>query len=153
MKYNHFMISCLSVICVVLSLTSCDPISSVEYKLYNKTADTVIVNMYTEILSSSYGGFDIQENDSVKTHYGIEDSVSVAILAPDQVLSVNREWDGLYREEQVIPLWKYITSIKVGASELPPDSWNNEPAWHLNTEGGKRFQGESRYYSLILRPR
>lgn len=141
----------LTVMVVVMSLTSCDPMSSVEYKIYNKTTDTVTVAMYQEILSSSYGGYDIVENDSVTTHYGIEDSISVAILAPDQILVVHDEWDGLYREEQVIPYWKYIQSIKTGDSELPPNSWNNEPAWHLKTEGGKRFQGESRYYSLVLR--
>ena len=141
----------LVAIVVGLSLVSCDPLSSVEYKIYNKTADTVTVDMYKEILASSYKGYDIEENDSVTTHYGEEDSVSVAVLAPDMVLRVHEEWSGLYREERVIPLWKYIKSITVGETELPASSWNNESAWHLKTEGGKRFEGESRYYDIVLR--
>jgi len=96
-------------------------------------------------------GFTIEMSDSVPIHYGEADSVSVAILAPGQVLSVRDEWDGLYREEQIVPFWKYIKSITVGDDELPDILWNNEPAWHLNTEGGKRYQGESRHYILALR--
>lgn len=141
---------CLVFVAVVMSLVSCDPLSSVDYKLYNKTNDTVTVTMYKEILSSTYGGYDIEENDSVVTHYGDGDTISVAILAPDQVLSVHREWSGLYREEWVVPLWKYITTIEVGNLEVASEQWNNEPQWHLKTDGGKRFQGESRHYSLIL---
>ena len=89
--------------------------------------------------------------DSVVASYGEDDSISVALLAPDQVLWVHDEWDGLYREERILPLWDFIQSIKSGNNEVPAELWNNEQAWHLNTEGGKRFQGESRYYSLILR--
>ncbi len=135
----------------VLVLTSCDPMSSLDYKMYNKTGDTVTVVMYYDIHSSDYHGFDIVENDSVTTHYGEADSTSVAILAPEQILWVHHEWDGLYREELISYFWDYIHSIKVGDKELPFDSWGKEQAWHLRTEGGKRFQGESRYYSLILR--
>ena len=135
----------------VVALVACDPVSSVDYKMYNKTGDTVTVVMYREILSSSYGGFAVVESDSVTTHYGEADSIRVAVLAPDQVLWVHDEWDGLYREEQIVPFWKYIQSIKGGEKEWPSGSWDNEQAWHLNTEGGKRFEGESRYYSIILR--
>ena len=141
---------CMAVVAIVMSLVSCDPLSSVDYKLYNKTNDTVTVTMYKEILSSAYGGYDIEENDSVVNHYGQDDSVSVAILAPDQVLSVHREWSGLYREEWVVPVWKYISSIKAGDTEVAPEQWDQESLWHLKTDGGKRFQGESRHYSLIL---
>ena len=141
---------CMAVVAMVISLVSCDPLSSVDYKLYNKTNDTVTVTMYTEILSSAYGGYDIEENDSVVNHYGEDDSVSVAILAPDQALSVHREWSGLYREEWVVPVWKYISSIKAGDTEVAPEQWNQESLWHLKTDGVKRFQGESRHYSLIL---
>ena len=141
---------CMAVVAMVMSLVSCDPLSSVDYKLYNKTNDTVTVTMYKEILSSAYGGYDIEENDSVVNHYGEDDSVSVAILAPDQVLSVHREWSGLYREEWVVPVWKYISSIKAGDTEVAPEQWNQESLWHLKTDGGKRFQGESRHYSFIL---
>lgn len=141
---------CMAVVAVMMSLVSCDPLSSVDYKLYNKTNDTIAVTMYKEILTSAYGGYDIEENDSVVNHYGEDDTTNVAILAPDQVLSVHREWSGLYREEWVVPLWKYITSIKVGDLEVAPEQWNKESMWHLKTDGGKRFQGESRHYSLIL---
>jgi len=141
---------CMAVVAMVMSLVSCDPLSSVDYKLYNKTNDTVTVTMYKEILSSAYGGYDIEENDSVVNHYSEDDSVSVAILAPDQVLSVHREWSGLYREEWVVPVWKYISSIKAGDTEVAPEQWSQESLWHLKTDGGKRFQGESRHYSLIL---
>ena len=142
---------CMAVVAIILSLTSCDPLSSVDYTIYNKTSDTVTVAMYKEILSSSYGGYDIVENDSVTTHYGEADSINVAVLAPDQILWLHDEWNGLYREEQIVHFWKYIMSIKKGDEELSPDKWNNEPAWHLRTEGGKRFEGESRYYILTLR--
>ena len=136
---------------ISMSLVSCDPVSSVDFKLYNKTSDTVSVVMYKEILKSSYGGYAIVESDSVTTYYGEADSISVAVLAPDQILWVNDDWDGLYREEQIVPLWKYIQTIKAGDRELPSETWNNEPAWHLETKGGKRFEGESRYYILTLR--
>ena len=136
---------------VSFMLASCDPLSSVEYKIYNKTADTVTVDMYKEILASSYKGYDIEENDSVTTHYGVEDSISVALLAPEMVLTVHNEWSGRYWEERVIPLWRYIKSITVGETQLPASAWDNESVWHLKTEGGKRFQGESRYYDIVLR--
>jgi len=136
---------------IIVSLVSCDPLSSVEYQIYNLTDDTVIVDMHREVLASSYQGYDIQENDSVTTHYGAEDSVSVAVLAPNMIMTVHDEWNGLYREEQVIPLWRYIKSIAVGGSELPAATWDNEAAWHLKTQGGGRFEGESRRYQLLLR--
>ena len=136
---------------LVTGLVSCDPISSVDYKIVNKQSDTVTVSMYEAILVSSYGGYSILEGDSVVASYGEDDSISVALLAPDQVLWVHDEWDGLYREERILPLWDFIQSIKSGDNEVPAELWNSEQAWHLNTEGGKRFQGESRYYSLILR--
>lgn len=151
MRITHTIILWLAALCLAAVLGSCDPMASVEYKIYNKTTDTVTVAMYKEILSSSYQGFDIQENDSVTTHYGKEDSVNVAVLAPEMVLTVKREWSGLYREEQVVPFWKYITSIKIGESELPAERWNNEAAWHLKKDGGGRFEDESRYYDLVLR--
>ena len=151
MKTINHIARWLTVLCLLVALVSCDPLSSADFKVYNKTADTVTVEMYAGILTSSYGGFAIEESDSVTTRYGEEDSVSVAVLAPDQVLMVHDDWDGLYREEFVVPLWKYIRSVKVGNKELATDAWDNESAWHLKTEGGKRFQGESRYYSLIIR--
>ena len=150
MRRIYTSVSLIAVFAVLL-LTSCDPVSSLDYKIYNKTSDTVTVDMYKEILLSSYGGYSIVESDSVTTHYGKEDSVNVAVLAPDQVLWVHNEWDGVYREERIVYFWEFIKSIKQGDNELPADSWNNEPAWHLRTEGGKRFQGESRYYILTLR--
>ena len=151
MKTINAIVPWFAAICLLASLVSCDPLSSADFKLYNKTDDTVTVEMYKEILKSSYGGYTVIENDSVSTSYGQDDSVSVAILAPDQVLWVHNEWNGLYREEQIVPFWKYIRSIKAGEKEFPTESWDNEAAWHLKTEGGKKFQGESRYYSIILR--
>ena len=141
----------LAALAVIVSFTSCDPMASVEYRIYNKTTDTVTVDMYREILVSSYQGFDIIENDSVTKHYGSEDTIHVAVLAPEQVLIVGNEWHGLYREEQVIPFWKYITSITEGKTLLPNEKWDNEAAWHLRTEGGGRFEDESRYYSIVFR--
>ena len=136
---------------LVALLGSCDPSSSLTCRIYNKTSDTVTVSMYKEILASHFKGFTIVENDSVSTRYGDADSISVAVLAPDQVLMVEDVWSGPYREEQVIPLWKYIKSIAVGNRELPAAAWNDEAAWHLKTEGGGRFEGESRYYDLVVR--
>ena len=141
----------LAVVATVMSLTSCDPLSSVEYNIRNMTSDTVSVTFYKEIMSSSYRGYDIEENDSVTTHYGSDSSV-VAILAPDQFLTVHREWNGLYREEQVVHAWKYIKSIAIGGNELAPESWNNESAWRHKTKGGGKFaKDESHYYELWLR--
>lgn len=141
---------CLA-LAAILSLTSCDPLSSVDYKVYNMTEDTVTITMYPEIMDSSYEGYSIEENDSVTTRYGAEDSVYVAVLAPQQILMFHDDWDGLYREDWVIPVWRYFKSIKVGDQELDSKSWKTESAWHLKTEGGGRFEGESRYYDLFLR--
>lgn len=151
MRTIHYIASWMTLMCTILFLTSCDPVSSVDYKIYNKTADTVTIDMYKEILSSSYQGFDIVKNDSVTTHYGEQDTVSVAVLAPDMVLTVKREWSGLYREEWVVPVWKYIRSIIAGKTELPSTAWEDEAVWSLRTDGGGRFEGESRHYTLILR--
>ena len=140
----------IALLAVVMSLVSCDPMSSVEYKIYNKTADTVTVTMYKEIMTSSYKGYTIIENDSVSTDYEA-DSCTVAVLAPEQILVVDNEWSGLYREELLIPFWRYIISITKGDTEIRPDLWNNEAAWHLKTEGGGRFEDESRYYDIVLR--
>ena len=140
----------IALLAVVMSLVSCDPMSSVEYKIYNKTTDTVTVTMYKEIMTSSYKGYTIIENDSVSTDYEA-DSCTVAVLAPEQILVVDNEWSGLYREELLIPFWRYIISITKGDTEIRPDLWNNEAAWHLKTEGGGRFEDESRYYDIVLR--
>ena len=48
-------------------------------------------------------------------------------------------------------LLEYTKTITVGKTELPAAAWDNESAWHLKTEGGGKFEGESRYYSLVLR--
>ena len=72
---------------VMVSLASCDPVSSVEFKIYNKTTDTVTIVMYKEIMTSPYEGYTIIENDSVSTDYEA-DSCNVAVLAPEQVLQV-----------------------------------------------------------------
>ncbi len=152
MRSNPLSSLWIAVLAIVVSLTSCDPMSSVDYKVHNMTGDTVTVAMYMEILSSDYQGFTIEQQDSLVGRYGQDDSVNVAILAPNQALAVHYDWSGLYREDFIVPLWQYISSIRVGCSVRPRDSWDNEPAWHLKVTGGKRFQGESRYYDLYLRP-
>ena len=133
---------------IFLGLVSCDTMSSVEYNIHNITSDTVAVTFYKEIMSSPYQGYDIHENDSVITHYSA-DSCVVAILAPNQMLRISREWSGLYREEQVVHAWKYISSIRKGNSEVASSMWDNEAAWHHRTKGGGNFaKEESHYYDL-----
>lgn len=150
MKSSRLAILCSLAVIILLSMASCDPMSSVEFDIYNKSGDTVTVNMYKEVMSSSFKGYTIVENDSVSTHYDA-DSCNVAVLAPDQVLKAQYDWSGVYREEFVVPLWKYIKSIKYGDVESAPALWDNAEAWVMKTKGGGRFEGESRYYSLILR--
>ena len=141
----------LSVVAALISLTSCDPMSSMDYRVHNMTGDTVTVTMHELILTSDYQGFAIEDNDSVVIRYGENDSINVAVLKPNQVLWVHDDWNGLYREDFITPFWKFIRSIRVGDTELPATTWNTEQAWHLKTEGGTRFKGESRYYSIVLR--
>lgn len=151
MKTINSIILALVAVAVAMSLTSCDPFSSVEFNVHNMTSDTVAVTFHSAIVTSPYQGYDIVENDSVTTHYE-NDSNLVAILIPGQHLTISREWDGLYRDDQVVPAWKYITAIKIGDTELDPTRWNNESSWHLKTDGGGRFtEKESRYYDLYLR--
>lgn len=146
----HFLIG-LSLLALAVSLGSCDVMSSVEYNVHNMTSDTVTVTFYQEIMTSPYQGYTIIENDSVTTHHA-GDSDYVAVLAPNQYLRVQREWDGLYREEQVVPAWRYISSIKIADTELAPEQWTTESLWHVRTEGGGRFSHEeSRYYDLWIR--
>ena len=141
----------VSVVAVALSMASCDPMSSVEYNIHNVSSDTVSVAFYKELMSSPYQGFEIEENDSVTTRYD-NDSVTVARLAPNQHLKIHREWHGLYREEQVVHAWKYISSIRVGEKEVDSTTWDNEAAWHHRTKGGGNFsKEESRYYDLWFR--
>ena len=133
---------------IFLGLVSCDTMSLVEYNIHNITSDTVAVTFYKEIMSSPYQGYDIHENDSVITHYSA-DSCVVAILAPNQMLRISREWSDLYREEQVVHAWKYISSIRKGNSEVASSMWDNEAAWHHRTKGGGNFaKEESHYYDL-----
>ena len=141
----------LSAVALAVSLASCDPMSSVDYKVCNMTEDTITVTMFEEILTSDYHGFAIEENDSVISRYGENDSVYVAVLKPHQALWVHNDWNGLYREDWIVPLWKFIKTIRVGDAELAPESWKNEQEWYLKTEGGTRFKGESRYYTLYIR--
>lgn len=141
----------LSLLALVATLASCHPVSSVDYRVHNLTEDTVTVTMYKEILTSAYQGYAIEENDSVIARYGENDSICVAVLKPKQVLWVHNDWEGLYREERIVPFWKYIKSIWVGDEERTPGSWENEQAWHLKTKGTIRFKGESRYYNLYVR--
>ena len=138
-----------SILAAVVSLTSCDPLSSVEYNIHNISKDTVTVTFHKEIMTSSYQGFEIEENDSVTTHHGGDSASAVAVLAPNQHLKVHKEWHGLYREEQVVHVWKYISSIKQGDAEVASSMWDNESAWHHRTKGGGNFaKDESHYYDL-----
>ena len=149
MRFHHITLWLVTV-AVFMSLTSCDTFSSLEYNIYNKTSDTVTVTFYKEIMASSFQGYDIVENDSVTTHYE-NDSCNVAVLAPDQHLTIHREWDGLYREDFVVHAWEYITSIKIGDNEVASSKWDNESAWYHRTKGGGRFaKEESHYYDLIF---
>lgn len=141
----------LAAVAFVLSLTSCDPLASSEYNIHNITGDTVTITFHKEIMSSAYQGFDIQENDSVTTHYE-NDSLTVAYLAPNQHLKIHREWHGLYREELIVHAWVYIKEIKRGENEVDAATWDNEAAWHHRTKGGGNFDKEtSHYYDLWFR--
>lgn len=141
----------LLVVCLLAMLTSCDPMSSVEYRVRNMTADTVTVDMYKEIMTSDYRGYYIEQGDSVVQRFVPEDSIYLATVPPGQCLVVNDDWSGLYREEWIVPLWKYVKSIHVGNNQLDSLWWSNEQSWHLKTEGGGFGEGESRYYDLIIR--
>ena len=143
---------CLVLLAVVLALVSCDPMSSVEYKIYNMSTDTVAVSFYREVMSSSYQGYEITDlNDSVVSSLHAADSATVAIVEPNRCLKAHYEWGGLYREELIVPLWKYIISVTMGGVELAPESWNNASSWKVKTQGGGFGEGESRYYELWLR--
>jgi len=150
MKFTNISLW-LIVLTLIVSLASCDPLSSVEYKIYNLTEDTVSVSFYKEIMASSYGGYAIEENDSVTTYYTAQDSIYVATLAPKQSLVAKYEWNGLYREEYIVPAWRYMKSITKGGAELDSLSWGTESAWTVKTSGGGFGEGESRYYQLLIR--
>ena len=140
-----------ALLAVVLSLASCDPMASVEYNIHNLTADSVLVTFHKEIMTSPYHGYDILDYDTVAIHFE-DDSSNVAILAPNQHLKVHREWHGLYREEQIVHAWKYISSIKAGDTELAPSVWDHEQAWNHRTTGGGNFaKEESHFYDLWFR--
>ena len=150
MRAFNAIIVWLMALTIGFTMASCDPMSSVEYKIYNVTSDTVTVTFHKEIMTSPYQGYELEENDSVTTHY-TSDTSTVAIVAPSRHLTIRREWHGLYREELIVPAWKYIVSIKVGKNEIPPERWNNESAWRLKTRGGGFGEDESRYYDLLLK--
>ena len=141
----------LSLFAVITALVSCNTVSSVDYTVLNLTEDTVTVSMYKEILTSDYQGYVIEEGDSVIVRYGENDSITVAVLKPKQALQVHNDWDGLYREERIVPLWKYIKTITVGDTERAADTWDNESTWYLKKSGGGRFEDESRHYFLYIR--
>lgn len=135
----------------MMPLASCETNSSVEYTIYNMTNDTVTVTFYKALMTSPYQGYDIEENDSVTTHYS-DDSCNVALLAPDRRLMIKREWHGLYREELIVHAWKYISSIKIGEVVADSTTWNDESAWHHRTKGGGNFaKEESHYYDLWVK--
>ena len=137
---------------IIMLLASCDTMSSLEYNIHNNASDTVTVTFYKEIMISAYAGFDVHESDGVTTHYDGSDSIYTAILAPNQQLTIHREWHGLYREELLVHAWRYISSIKIGDAEVDPSVWDNEAAWHHRTKGGGNFsKEESHYYDLWLK--
>ncbi len=150
MKKNGHLFWLLA-LCLLTILASCDPMSSVEYRVRNMTADTVTVDMYKEIMTSAYRGYFIEQGDSVVQRVNPEDSIYLATVSPGQCLVVNDDWSGLYREEWIVPLWKYVKSIAVGDTKLDSLWWSNEQSWHLKKQGGGFGEGESRYYDLILR--
>ena len=149
MKRIHFTLW-LTVCIVLVSFMSCDTMSSVDYNIHNITTDTVTVTFHREIMTSPYQGYDIVENDSVTTHYG-GDSAMVAVLAPNQYLIVKREWSGLYREELVVPAWRYIAAIRVGDTELDSEQWTTESLWHIRSNAGRFNKNETRHYDLWIR--
>ena len=141
----------MAVVAVALMLAACDPISSVEYNIHNMTSDTVSITFHKELMTSAYQGFEIEENDSVTTRYD-SDSITSALLAPNQHLKIHKEWHGLYREDQMVHAWMYIKSIMQGQNEVDSKKWDNEAAWHHRTKGGGNFaKDESHYYDLWFR--
>lgn len=138
-------------LCALSMLASCDPLSSVEYRVRNMTEDTVLVDMYRQIMTSSYHGYVVEEGDSVVLTVLPEDSIYLATVLPGQCFVARHQWSGLYREELIVPAWRYFKSITVGDTRLDSLWWSNEQSWHLKTEGGRRAEGESRYYDLFLR--
>ena len=140
---------------LTMAMSSCDPLSSVEYKIYNLTEDTVAVSFYKEIMTSPYQGYSVEENDSVTTDYNTSqgnDTILVATLAPKRTLTLSYEWWGLYREERIVPAWKYIKAMVMGDKEADPSAWNDESRWTMKSKGGGFGEGESRYYQLLLHP-
>lgn len=142
----------LAITALMAALVACDPLSSVEYNVHNISGDTVEVTFYREIMTSPYQGYSVIENDSVTTRYQ-SDSAVVAVLAPNQWLTVQHEWHGLYREEYIVPAWRYIHSITQGHDTVPQAHWADESLWHVRTTGVHFGKGESRYYDLWLRNR
>lgn len=148
MKIFNSLMSCLIGVALMMPLASCETNSSVEYTIYNMTNDTVTVQFLKALMTSPYQGYDIEENDSVTTHYS-DDSCNIALLAPSRRLMIKREWQGLYREERIVHAWRYISSIKIGEVVTDSTTWNNESAWHHRSKGGGNFaKEESHYYDL-----
>lgn len=137
MKKKYNILCCIIFLFVI---ASCDPISSVEYRIYNFNSEIVTIELKKRI------EYDIYHEDSVKKHYASDDNI--VELEHYDFLELYYEWMN-NRAKSHTPLWEDISSIHIGDSIIPHTYWNNVENWEVRSRS--EIHGESIKYYLYLK--
>ncbi len=121
-------------------MISCDPGSTVEYKIYNMSNYDAIIELKENV------EYNIFHKDSITYHHSSEKNN--IILKPKETLRKYCEWMN-NRVEAHTPLWEEILNIQIEDSIVPPQYWNNADCWQKSSS--KDMYGEEINYNLYLK--
>ena len=128
------------IILFFIPIISCDPGSTVEYKICNMSNCDAIIELKGNV------GYNIIHKDSITYHHSSERAN--VILKPEEALRKYLEWMN-NRVEAHTPLWEEIINIKIGDSIVLPQYWNNADSWQKSSS--KDMYGEEINYNLYLK--
>ena len=143
--FNWFMRRIeFNVLCIVtiLALLSCDPSSSVSYKIVNDSGSMAKIMLHSDV------NYRICRADSAGS-WALSLESDTVCLKVGAVLEHKLEWVHSSLQSHV-PLWERIEAICIGDSVIPAAQWRDRGNWQVDEKGGGQFDLEHVTYTLYL---
>ena len=130
----------LIIIIALIVLVSCDPMSSVEYRIINLSHKNTVI----EFKEGFY--YNVHHEDSTNFYYSTDNRT--AVLKHNEFISIYYEWINPTVESHT-PLWMELQDIQMEDSIVPREYWNNPKSWQKSGDKGI-MGGEEIKYNLFL---
>jgi hypothetical protein len=124
----------------LITIASCDPGASVEYRIINLSNKDAIIELKKDV------AYTVHYKDSIICYYSTDDSS--VILRNNEFIRVYYEWMN-NRVESYRPLWEEIESIIIEDSIVSPQYWSNAELWKKSRDKG--IYWETIKYDLFLK--